>query len=49
MRRKEKGRERENVDSKRQMLKDGGRWRRKEGKAKGLGRGKIEVKCAAKA
>lgn len=37
------------VDSKRQVLKDGGGWRQREGNAKGPGRGKIEVKCAVKA
>lgn len=31
---KKRGRERKKVDSKRQILKDEGRWRRKEGKAK---------------
>lgn len=38
---RKKGEERKKADSKRQMLKDEGRWRRKEGKA---GRGKIGVK-----
>lgn len=45
----EKKRDGGGVDSKRQVLKDGGGWRRREGNAKGPGRGKIEVKCAVKA